>query len=222
MTGAFLRTPILSADGRVDHGFGTRGSAAPSDLIQVKQVHSADVVIAAGAPIPPDTPGDGLVTRLRGIALGIRTADCVPILLFDPARSAVGALHAGWRGTVKGIIRTGIETMRKAFGSDPGSIRAAIGPGIGPCCYVVGEDVAGAFQAAFPWWRTVTADADRAGKRRLDLPSAAALACLDAGLSPENIERLTPCTACDPRFHSYRRDGAGCGRQVSFIRLTGP
>lgn len=221
MTDEFLRAPLLSSD-RVDHGFGTRASAAPSGLIRVRQVHSANVVVATEAFLPEDTPGDGLVTRLRGVALGIRTADCVPVLLLDPARSAIGALHAGWRGTVKGIIRTGVETMREAFGTDPGSIRAAIGPGIGPCCYVVGEDVAGAFRAAFPWWRTVVAEAGRAEKVRLDLPSAAARACLDAGVRPENIERLSPCTSCDPRFHSYRRDGAGCGRQISYIRLTGP
>ena len=137
----------------LDHGFGTRLSDGWPDmtrLVTPKQIHSDRVlVVPSGAPTGPGArfgEGDGLISEGTQSLIGIRTADCLPILLVDARTHRVGAIHAGWRGTVSEISAKAVEAMVRQFGSQPEDIWSAIGPGIGFCCFEVGPDVALRFQ----------------------------------------------------------------------------
>lgn len=174
-------------------------------MASLKQIHSALSLVAdrrAGCV----GEGDALVTREAGVTVSVRTADCLPILLADTVQHAVAAVHAGWRGTHAHIVKETIGRMHREFGTDAGNIVAAIGPGIGPCCYEVGEDVARLF------------DMSQAG--RLDLSRANVTQLVEAGVPRDQIAVNGSCTFCDPvQFYSWRRDHQLAGRMISFIGI---
>ena len=124
-------------------------------LVSLRQIHSDVIHRVDGVPADrmPAQPlaGDGMVTDTPGLVLAVQTADCLPIILADRKRRAVGVFHAGWRGTVKRIVEKGVGEMRKHFGSDPRDLVAAIGPGVQGCCYEVGEEVRTKFEAQFAY-----------------------------------------------------------------------
>jgi len=190
----------------LDHGFGTRLWAPDtSPMATVRQIHSNQVLAVA----QPGSAGDAdaLITYMSGLALSIRTADCYPILLADARTRSIAAIHAGWRGTAGRIVAETIAKMRADFGSDPQDLYAAIGPGIGVCCYEVGEEVARHFGL------------ERRGK--IDLAGINRLQLIESGVPASQIYSVGRCTRCEPEvFHSYRRDGDQAGRMVSFIRIT--
>jgi polyphenol oxidase len=200
-----LRSPIFSTFDWIESGFGTRLDSLPqNEMASLKQIHSSVVLVADRAGLVGE--GDALVTSQPGIAVSVRTADCYPILLADSRRHVVAAVHAGWRGTAARIVPEAIAKMRAQWGTEPQDIYAAIGPGIGACCYEVGADVARQFDA-------------NAG--RLDLAEANRCQLLDSGVGNAHIDVLGLCTFCDTeRFHSYRRDKEQAGRMVSFIRIA--
>jgi hypothetical protein len=176
-------------------------------LATLKQIHS-NIVFLAGRP-GLGGEGDALVTNCPGLAISVRTADCYPILLADARSRAVAAIHAGWRGTATHIVEKTLEKMGTEFGTSPADVHAAIGPGIGVCCYEVGEDVARQFGYR--------------GKTHLDLASENRKQLEAAGVKPYNIEALGVCTFCDAeRFFSYRREKEEAGRMTSFVRIVMP
>src|SRR5271155_5133574 len=135
---------FLSALPWTTHGFGTRRpSAVPENGSSVKQIHSNLVLLADQPGVLGE--GDALITNRPGLAVSIRTADCYPILLADTRNRAVAAIHAGWRGTAARIVVETLRKMRVEFGTAPAHVMAAIGPGIGACCYEVGEEVSRQF-----------------------------------------------------------------------------
>jgi YfiH family protein len=179
----------------------------------MKQVHGASVV---RAPWEGQPPADAAVAEAPGLILGIETADCLPLLLVDPRRRAVAAVHAGWRGTAAGVARRALQDLL-AGGSDPKDILAALGPAIGPCCYEVGEEVRAAFG---PEGSSFFRPGPR-GRPHLDLRAANVSQLEGAGLLPSHIHRLDECTFClADRYHSYRREGPGGGRMISYIGWT--
>ncbi|HEY5494873.1 MAG TPA: polyphenol oxidase family protein [Candidatus Anoxymicrobiaceae bacterium] len=153
---------------------------------------------------------DALVTRTAGIALAVLTADCVPILLVIPDAPAVAAVHAGWRGVLAGIPRVGAQELARCAGGDLGGALAFIGPHIGGCCMVVGDDIASAFESEF--------GADVVAGRKLDLGAACAYQLERAGIPPGNMYRQGDCTMCSGDYFSHRRD-TGCGRQGAFVAI---
>jgi hypothetical protein len=188
--------------------------------------------------------GDALLTSQPGLLLAVQTADCVPILLADPARRAVAAVHAGWRGTLARVVAKTVGRMRLEFGTRPADIVAAIGPAIGRCCYEVGPEVAQAFLAQFPaaaewfdgpfdrlavgeetpflpWLSMVPPGHQAAPERvRLDLRGANCWQLIDSGVRPRNIAVSTLCTACRADlFFSYRREGPQTGRHMAVIGI---
>lgn len=192
------------------HGFGTRLANPHADLT-LKQIHSNHVVNAnrlnGGGP-----EGDALVTDRIGKSIGVRTADCVPILMLDCRKRALAAIHAGWRGTAEGITECAVEQMRADFQTDPGDLYAAIGPCIRPCCYEVGEEVAARFASLFPEWSAET------GKRNIDLAEANRRQMTKAGVKRERIFDCCLCTACEAaQLFSHRREPANPGRMVTAI-----
>jgi YfiH family protein len=159
---------------------------------------------------------DAIVTARKNVIIGIKTADCVPILLHDRKTGAVGAVHAGWRGTALGIAREAVEAMRCALGTNPADLTAVIGPAIGACCYRVGSDLESEFGRAFGPGRFVIAEKD--GVKTADLRGANRSVLAGAGVLEESIADITLCTSCEKAlFFSHRRDGGGTGRQLSFI-----
>lgn len=211
-----LRVPALSAFEWLEHGFSTRDTGAWPDaarLIMLKQIHSARVVPALdGAGYIGE--GDALVTNHPGTIIGVRTADCVPILLADVKHRAVASVHAGWRGSAEQIVTRAVSEMHSRFETRPGDLYAAIGPSIRKCCYEVGPEVARQFSPWFPALASIN------GSSKLDLPEANRRQLIEAGLSETRIFSEAPCTFCTPgAFHSYRRDGERAGRMVSAISI---
>jgi len=205
-----ILSPVFSDSDWIEHGFATRHASDwfdSSRLAHLKQIHS-DVVAVASAPGHLGE-GDALITNAPGVLVGIRTADCIPVLLADPVHLAVAAIHAGWRGTAANIVAATLRAMTREFGTKPGDVVAAIGPGIGACCYEVSGDVAAQFTEWFP------EDAGREGKRHLDLIEANRRQLASAGVHA--IDSLSICTKCDLNFESFRREGEAAGRMYSVI-----
>jgi len=183
---------------------------APDALILAEQVHGTRVVRARPGELPE---ADALWTDAAGAWVGIRTADCVPLLLSSADGTRVAAVHSGWRGTAGRIAEAAVATLASE-GAAAGTLRAAIGPCIGVCCYEVGDDLAARFTDAFG-----AEVVRRAGPRpHLDLRLAVRRTLLQAGLAETHIEDVPGCNACDPaRFFSHRRDQGGTGRHLAFI-----
>jgi YfiH family protein len=202
-----ISSPLLAELPWLVHGFGTReGAWSSTNAASVKQIHSGVVWTAEHAGVAGE--GDAMVTATPGLDISIRTADCYAILLADSRRRAVAAIHAGWRGTAARIVEAAIAKMHALYGSEAGDLYAAIGPGIGVCCYEVGSEVASQFSAAV------------VHNRHLDLASANREQLLQAGMAGEYIEVSGLCTFCEAHhFHSYRRDKQQAGRMTSFVRV---
>jgi len=216
-----------------------------SPLISLRQIHSNLVAIASGADAIRERPlkADGLMTDEPGILLAIQTADCIPVLVADRKRRAVAAFHAGWRGTVKRIVESGIGRMRLAFGSRPEDLIAAIGPGIGACCYAVGEEVLSGFESQFTYARELFCevyDSDPIRTRypmlfltqrapghseigpslHVNLVEANRRQLLAAGLKPGSIAFVGGCTSCQQEmFFSHRASRGHAGRMMSVIGI---
>jgi YfiH family protein len=189
----------------LDHGFGTRSFNAPQPLTTLRQIHSDIVVYADRDGCLGE--GDALLSDTPGRLIGVKTADCLPILLVDERHRTVAAVHAGWRGAVTGVVQSTLKAMIARCNSDGEGLHAAIGPGIGPCCFEVGPEVAILFGK--PLKRT-----------RIDLAHAIRRQLIAFGVDPERIYSLGLCTYCDAaRFHSFRRDGQKAGRLISVIGL---
>lgn len=181
-------------------------------LAVVSQVHGATVrvVDAPGGPLAPFGEADALVTTRPGLALAIRVADCVPIVLVSPR--GVAAVHAGWRGVVARIVPAAVGALVAVTGDEAGEVHAAIGPCIGGAAYRVGEEVPSGLRAAG------LRDADfrvEGEALRVDLARAVAAQLRAAGVT--TVESLGLCTHDDPRFFSHRREGAAAGRQVALV-----
>lgn len=185
-------------------------------LLFVKQVHGDRVVEAAQAG--PDTEADALWTDEPGTAVGVRTADCLPILIEDP-RGRVAAVHAGWRGVDNEIVARTVEQLI-ARGGKAGELKVAIGPCIQRCCFEVDLELAGRFEARFG--AAVVSQAAGQPKPHLDLPLAVKQTLLRAGVLESHVATLPQCTMCDARFFSHRRDRGVTGRHLSFITCGSP
>jgi YfiH family protein len=212
----------------------------PLRLVTIRQVHSG-VVKAVGKEALTGNletsegkavlEGDGLVTNVPGVLLAAGTADCVPVLVVDPVRRAVGAFHAGWRGTVAGIVQQGIDLMRQEYGSQPGDLMAAVGSAIGACCYAVGDEVREQFAASFSYaqylFQTRTATDGEAPQLYVDLWEANRRQLLDVGLDPCKITVIDECTACsrtaegERKYFSHRAEHGVAGRMLNVIGIAG-
>ncbi|WP_051670252.1 peptidoglycan editing factor PgeF [Bryobacter aggregatus] len=191
----------------IEHGFGTRDEESwlPSaGHAWAKQIHSDRVIRATTEGLQGEA--DAVVTTVPELWVSIRTADCLPILLADPGAGVVAAVHAGWRGTAAKIVAKTVEKMVE-LGAELTTIHAAIGPGIGLCCFEVGPEVSSEFGVT--------------GRSCIDLAGVNERQLQLAGLELENIWISAQCTKCNPElFHSYRAEPGTAGRMVSAIRLV--
>jgi polyphenol oxidase len=211
-------------------------------IVTLRQIHS-DVIHCMESQPEETLFGDGLITATPGLLLAIQTADCLPVILVDSRRRAVGAFHAGWRGTVKRIVEKGVGEMRGSFGSRPRDLLASIGPGIHGCCYEVGEEVREKFHSQFAYgdalFREVkesdpvrekypllflTARAPGHGelpkKIYLDLVQANRRQLLAAGVLAKNIDASPLCTNCNTDLlFSYRGEKGKTGRLMGVVGI---
>jgi hypothetical protein len=220
------------------------GNAA-TPLAALKQIHSNLVIRASAADASREKPrkADGLMTDEAGLLIGIQTADCIPVLVADRKRHAVAAFHAGWRGTVNRIVESGVGRMRLQFGSRPEDLVAAIGPGIGPCCFAVGEEILSEFESQFAYASELFCevyDSDSIRKKypmlfltqrapghspigpslHLDLVEANRRQLLSAGLNPRSVHVVGGCTSCQQElFFSHRGSQGHAGRMLSVIGI---
>lgn len=212
-SGGTYQSSLLGRVPWLRHSFGTALAAPPPGARYLKQIHSNRVLEAAqcdGA-----TQGDALVTATPGVALGIRTADCIPLLIADSRRRAVAAVHAGWKGTLLEVAGAAVNRLRSDFGSQPVDLIAAFGPSIGPCCFEVGPEVAVQFAPLFPERQ----DLDR--QTKVDLRLAVLRQLGAAGIPAGQIDATPPCTFCGgSEFHSWRRDRQADLRMLSTIAIA--
>lgn len=216
-------------------------------LISLRQIHS-DLIHRVDdtriGHIPAESlAGDGIITNTPGLLIAVQTADCLPIILVDQKRRAVGVFHAGWRGTVKRIVEKGVGEMRKHFNSDPRDLVAAIGPGVQSCCYNVGEEVRTKFETQFSYAASLFREAKESDPVRekypllfltarapghselpvklfLDLVEANRRQLLDAGVMAKNIETSAPCTSCHTNIlFSYRAERGVTGRMMAAVGI---
>ncbi len=207
-----------------------------SQLVLTKQVHEDTVRVVTrddcGDGLErPAVPCDALIACDPAVALMVFFADCTPVLLYDPDTQAVGALHAGWRGTALGIARKTVNVMRETFSTNPARLRAAIGPCIHPCCFKTRRDVPDALfqalgEAARPYIVPVEPDpgvlAPSEPRFCVDLPGVNALWLTQAGVLPENIAQTPFCTMCrEDLFFSHRRSGPKRGLMAAVIQAGG-
>jgi YfiH family protein len=219
------RDLILRGDEREWSAVASSLGVEATRLLLVKQVHGVHVAIARKGRTSAWTrpEADAIVTDDPAVAIGVRVADCAPVLLLDAVRNVVGAAHAGWRGTAASTSAAAVRAMGETFGSRPADLIAAIGPCLGQCCGEVGPDVLAAFRAAGAddasmraWFRPGTGD-----RSFLDLERANADQLARAGIDPARIFASGLCTKTHrERLHSYRGDGARAGRLLGAIRAV--
>jgi len=194
----------------------------PPYFVLANQTHSDNIVIidrqkTQGWEREEDAieSCDALITNLPDVVLCVLTADCVPILLYDPQTEVIATVHAGWRGSASKIVQKTVEKMQHTFGTKPKNILASIAPAIGQCCYEVNEDVIENFKA-YPHAYSET----KTNKYMLDLANINHTQLLDAGLTSSHIEMSHVCTACEvENYFSYRKEQGCSGRFVSFIGM---
>jgi polyphenol oxidase len=210
-------------------------------LVTVRQIHS-DLIHCIASPPRHQLTGDGLITATPEILLAVQAADCLPVILVDVEHRAVGAFHAGWRGTVKRILEKAVGEMHRQFRSEPRRIRAAIGPGIHGCCYEVGAEVREKFASQFAYASDLFREAKgfdpvrekpmsflcarppghncRPIRLFLDLVEANRRQLVDAGVPPTNITASRLCTACHrDLLFSHRADKAATGRMLGVVGI---
>jgi polyphenol oxidase len=211
------------------------GGKHPWPLVTLRQVHS-DLIHCVSAVSVQPIVGDGLITATSGLLLAIQTADCLPVIVVDTKRRAVGVFHAGWRGTVKRVVEKGVGEMRRWFGSRPRDMAAAIGPGVHNCCYKVGEEVRENFESQFSYAASLFHEVKESDPVRerypllfltarapghstlpvnifLDLVEANRRQLVDAGVPAKNIESSDLCTSCrTDLLFSYRAEKGVTGR----------
>jgi polyphenol oxidase len=186
-------------------------------VVTMKQVHGDAIIEITDHKLKEAGEADAMVTKERGIFLGVLTADCVPILLVAPERGIAAAVHAGWRGTLAGIAANTVKRLIETYGISSTELQAALGPSIGPCCYDVKDDVT---RPLLDRWGELAAASleGKAGKSYLDLRRLNDRILQNAGLPERQIFHVGPCTSCaSEEFFSYRRQGSQTGRQMSII-----
>jgi YfiH family protein len=220
---------------------GSEQKAKSTTLKSLRQIHSAIIHKITSKADKPGA-GDGLITDVPGVLISVKTADCLPVIVVDPKHHAIGVFHAGWRGTVQRIVEKGVGEMRRHYGSDPADLLAVIGPGIGKCCYQIGDEVIDKFDSQFAYSRELFDEVfdshalhvkypllflnqrapghgEPATSPHLDLVKANRYQLRDAGVPDKNITALDYCTSCrTDLFFSHRKEQV-TGRMMASVGI---
>ena len=205
-----------------------RDETLPCPIVQMHQVHDVKVAVVDRGDLTRDELDgyDAMITNLPGVTIGVRTADCIPVLLYDPVKKAAAAIHSGWRGTVSKIIGKTVIKMQSTYASQPSDILAFIGPGICVDCFQVGDEVALKFkEAGFDinslWsFRGPKTGNGMEGGHHIDLKEACRQTLIESGLKNENIQITGLCTYDNnDLLYSARKEGIECGRNITYIKI---
>jgi len=212
--------PLLASLG-VEHAFGTRADPVREGVVRPKQVHGVAVAGVVGGERAHPPEADAIVTTEPGQAVGVVTADCVPLLAACSEGRAVAAIHAGWRGLAAGVIEAGLRALSERAAADP--VCVVYGPHIGPCCYEVDAPVLAALVRRFGSAAVEqSTQVSRPGHFMLDLANLVEVELDSLGVPRATQGRVAGCTQCQPAdFHSFRRDGERAGRMHHFIQTCG-
>lgn len=205
-----------------------RGVDLPCPVVQMHQVHKVMVARVDSPDVTREQLDgyDALVTNVPGVCIGARSADCIPVLLYDPVRRAAAAIHSGWRGTVTRICRKAITKMTLEYGTEASDLLAVIGPGICKDCFQVGEEVAVEFRnenfdVESIWsFHGPKVDGDISTGHHIDLPEACRQTLVECGVLPQNIQMSDICTyERTDILYSARKEGSACGRNITAIKI---
>lgn len=206
------KSPLLLSQTWISHAFGTAVAVPGDGLVVLHQVHGTKIVDAS--EWHAQLSADALATSQPEVRIAVKTADCVPILLADPVRRVVAAVHAGWRGTASAIASHAVSELGRRYGCKSADLLAALGPSIGPCCFEVDPDAGLRFHAIFPERR------DLHQRTTIDLREANRRLLVQAGLVPANVAAEAPCTCCGGKeFYSWRRDRSLGQRMFAAIEI---
>lgn len=199
------------------HGFGTKREAPPEGVVTSKQVHGVAILEVNEGPTSLVEGYDILITDRPNITVGVKTADCQPILIVEPHRKIAAAVHAGWKGTLQRAVQVAIRRIVEKGGRAENLV-CALGPNMAGNCFEVEADVAGDFEREFPGWSILRKTSET--KWLLDVALTNRLQLQELGVPEDQIDQIDLCTHCRPDlFWSYRRDGGAAGRMVNFIQL---
>jgi len=190
------------------------------DIFTVAQVHGVQWVVVGENSSPSsflETQADALLTQRKGVYLGVKAADCLPVIFFDPGREALALLHAGWRGIIQGIHLRVAQAMKNLFSSSYSQLVVGIGPGIGKCCFAVGEEVVKLFEQKERGRENIDR---KEGRFLINLKGFLFEELIDQGFDPRKIEVAPHCTFCEKElFYSHRREGERAGRFMLLASL---
>ena len=240
MHNEYLTINKLNEIDNLIHAFTTRTCRSVGDILKnqfelnsdkvftVKQVHGNGICVIKNPPLPPFRKGgqggieaDAIITNVKNLPIGILTADCLPIILADIRGRGVGIIHAGRVGTSLEITKKSVSKIKENFDISPKDIIAAIGPGIGGCCYEVDEKSINPFKDRLEYFEKIAIEKDN-GRWMLNLIGVNKIQLMESGLKSENIFTAEFCTSChNDKFFSYRREGKTAGRMVSFVAIKG-
>lgn len=205
-----------------------RGVELPCPVVQMHQVHNVQVARVDSPDVSRDELQgfDALITNVRGVCIGARSADCIPVLLYDPVSRSAAAIHSGWRGTVTGVCRRTITRMEIEYGARASDMVAVIGPGVCRNCFQVGQEVALEFRNEnfeidrILDFRGPKVQGDISGGHHIDLPEACRLTLLECGVRADNIQVSGLCTyERTDILYSARKEGVACGRNITAIKI---
>ena len=230
----FVIVNIQVMDGLLSYSMGSgveafssmRDAVLPYHVVTGHQVHGTKIAVITDPEVGRDDLDgyDAFITNLKGCAIGVRTADCIPVLLYDPKNAAVAAIHSGWKGTLNRISQKTIFKMKELFGTVPANLKAVIGPGICRKCFQVGEEVVNYFKGngidiePIYFWDGPKQEGMKGG-HHLDLIEENRLLLVECGVPADSIQVSGICTYEDTRFYSARREGRECGRIINSIKL---
>ena len=234
MRNEYLTIKKLDGLGNLIHAFTTRTCGNAEDILRnhfkldanevftVRQVHGDNIhVITEKNPKLNNVEADAIITNIKNLPIGVFTADCLPIILADMKGRGVGVVHAGRVGTSLEISKKAAAKIAEVFGIPPEDIIAAIGPGIGGCCYEVDEKSVNPFKKGFAYFKDITVKKGH-GKWMLDLKEINKKQLMESGVEKKNIFTIDFCTSChNDKFFSYRREGKSAGRMISFVVIRG-
>jgi hypothetical protein len=214
-----ITSPLLEKISGIAHGFGVIADPRPENAVTVKQVHGVAILEPTSVPDLEPDGYDTVLTDRPGLAVAVKTADCQPILIAEPERRIVAAVHAGWKGTLRRAVQAAVRRIVEKGGRAENLV-CALGPNMAAACFEVEEDVKADFEREFPGWPVLKRLSET--KWLLDVALTNRLQLKEIGVPETQIDRIDLCTHCRPDlFWSYRRDGEAAGRMVNFIEILG-
>ena len=213
---SYIKSSGMEQFREIEHGFGTRDTPPPDGVLLMSQRHTNNVIIVEDRRLDHLPVADAMLTNVPRLSLGVKTADCLPILVYDPEVKVIGVIHAGWRGLANMVILNTIDILCEYYHARRNNMYFSIGPGICPNCYEVGDEVFEEINGRVDMGDSFKKTTGNSGL--LNLVGVAYKELVTAGIPRANLSRIDMCTKCSETLYSHRKGDAG--RQISYIKLV--